>query len=86
MDNKADRKPKAAEPVPAEPTPAQSTPEPAGTAPETAEPKSAEPAPNVGPLCKQLVRYGGKVYGVGDRLPADVPADILARLEELGHI
>jgi hypothetical protein len=36
--------------------------------------------------CKEPVRYGRKTYGVGERLPADVPAEIIDRLEELGFV
>lgn len=46
-----------------------------------------EPAPaKGGRICKEPVRWKGREYGIGKKLPAEVPAETIARLEELGFV
>ena len=40
----------------------------------------------LGPLCLQEVRWKKRTYGPGENLPADLPADELARLAEIRAI
>lgn len=42
--------------------------------------------PAFGPRAKQEIRYGGKTYAPGERLPADVDEDTLDELDELDAI
>lgn len=59
---------------------------------EAAELAAAEAAaqkarlPTFGPRAKQEIRYGGKTYAPGERLPADVDEDTLDELDELDAI
>lgn len=42
--------------------------------------------PSFGPRAKQEIRYRGKTYGPGDRLPADIDEKTFDELDELGAI
>lgn len=54
-------------------------------APEIKPAETAKPA-KAGRVCKEEVRWNKKTYAPGDKLPADVPAETIVRLEELGFV
>ncbi|MCO5082647.1 MAG: hypothetical protein M9955_13450 [Rhizobiaceae bacterium] len=52
---------------------------------ETVAAETAKPA-RAGRVCKETVRWKKKTYAPGEPLPANVPAEIIDRLEELGFV
>lgn len=52
---------------------------------KTKQASETRPA-EAGRVCKEEVRWKKKTYAPGEPLPADVPAETIARLEELGFV
>ena len=50
------------------------------------DPKKTAPEAKARHVCMQEVRFGDKTYGVGDKLPADIDADIVKVLKAHGAI
>lgn len=56
---------------------------------KTDETKTKPPADKeaaTGRVCKEEVRWAKRTYAPGETLPANVPAETIARLEELGFV